>query len=424
MTGSTDLIIEKLGRRGDGIGTLPDGRPVYVARALPGERVRVRLLADRGEGLGGVLEEIIAPAPERTDPPCPHYAACGGCALQHMKRETYRGWKETLVRETLARAGLAPEVWKDTVFIPEGTRRRATLAAFLQNGRVRLGYHRARSADIIDIPHCLVLSQRLQRFTEDVRPFLPRILTDSRPADIFVQDVDGALDLVFTGPLGKRKEPDLAVREAIAEMAQSCGVARISWRAKDRGEPEILLRPAPVLKRFGALAVELPPLAFLQPSGEGEAALVSAMLSALPERGKTADLFAGCGTFAGPLLARGEVLAVEGDRASADAVQVAAKQARGLSVARRDLFREPLSAKELSGFDAVVIDPPRAGARAQAEQIADSGVPVVVSVSCNPATFARDGKILMEGGYRLAAAQIVDQFLWSGHVEIVGVFRR
>jgi 23S rRNA (uracil1939-C5)-methyltransferase len=211
------------------------------------------------------------------------------------------------------------------------------------------------------------------------------------------------------------------VHEAIAQLAQKAGVDRISWRPRERDAPEVMLEVRPIVARFGPLAVALPPLAFLQPTKAGEAALVGAVMAALPERGIFADLFAGCGTFTGPMLARGPVDAYEAGDAPVRALDKA-KATLPLKAVRRDLFRNPLTGAELKRYDAIVFDPPRAGAFAQAKHLAESKVPRLIGVSCNPATFARDARLLVDGGYALESVTVVDQFTWSHHVELVGVF--
>jgi len=419
-----EITIDSIGRRGDGIGEW-NGKPVFIPRALPGERVLARIGPERDKGHAGTLLRVVGESPERVAAPCPYYDDCGGCALQHWDMKAHHAWKETRIRDLLARAGVSVKEWKPSVFVPPRTRRRATLAAFLQNKTLRLGYHRARSHDIIDIPDCLVISPRLQKLTETMRPHLARILTDSRPADIFVQDTGLSVDVMITGLVGSRREPQMKQREAMAAMARECGIARLSWRFRDRDEPEIIAQHAPVIKRSGDLSVELPPAAFLQPSAEGEAALAAAVTEPLGRNLKIADLYAGCGTFSGPLLKHGHVHAAEGDAASVATLMKAARAANAhLSAERRNLMDNPLSEKELNKYDAVVFDPPRAGAAAQAAKLAASKVKLVIGISCNPATFARDAKILRDSGYALQSAQIIDQFTWSAHVEIAAVFSR
>lgn len=420
-----EFVIDSVGRRGDGVGYV-GGRPAFVPGALPGEVVRARLDADRGEGHPARLLEILKPSPQRVAPPCPYYEQCGGCSLQHWSDDAYKSWTRERVEALLARNDLHPATWGDAVFVPDRTRRRATLAATKDKGVFRFGYHRARSHNVTDIPDCLVLSPRLQTLMNDIRPYIAKLLYDGQAIDVFLQDTGGALDVVITGQIGARRQPQLREQEMMGEISSACGIARISWRLKERDEPEIMMAAAPVLKGAGRLSVPLPPGAFMQPSAAGEDALVAAVRAALTGRAtkKIADLFAGCGTFAGPLLEYGAVHAVEGDEAAVKALANAARMVSGLSVEKRNLFTDPLSPLELKNYDAVLFDPPRAGALAQATQLAASKVPVVIGVSCNPATFARDAALLCGGGYTLQSVQLVDQFTWSAHVELVGVFTR
>ncbi len=432
FSAAVTLSIDSLAPRGDGVGRAAEGGEecgtVYVDRAAPGDVVSAKVTSAPDGVLRGEILDILTPGPDRVAPPCPHYAVCGGCTLQHLSRAAQQAWKkETLVRTALARQGVTPARWLDPVFVPEATRRRATFAAFRQKDRVDLGYHARRSRRISDIEQCQVLDPAIMALRARMGAFLAPILKDSRPADVMVQKIGPAtFDVVITGPVGRKGIPDLAVREAAARMLEGIGLSRLSWRADARDMPEILFALSPVVARFGAVAVELPPGAFLQPSAEGEAALVSAVMESLPEtpkKGVFADLFAGCGTFAGQMAARGAVDAFESGGAAVEALARAGK-AQGVQAFRRDLFREPLSPRELGRYAALVIDPPRAGARTQMEAIAQSAVPVVTSVSCNPMTFARDAAILCEGGYVFERAQIVDQFTFSHHVEMVGVFLR
>lgn len=417
------LSVESLGPRGDGRARMVDGAVVHIDRAAPGDLVKARVALSADGVLRGEILDILEAGPDRAPPPCPRYEVCGGCTLQQIAPPAQRAWKEGLVRAALARQGVEPSVWHTPVFIPEGTRRRATFAAFQQRDRVILGYHARRSKRISDIESCMVLDPAIMDLRARMGPYLARILQDSRPADVLVQKVGSVLDVVLTGPVGRKGLPDLAVREAAAEMAQELGLARLSWREDVRDAPEPLLSLRPVSARFGALAVDLPPGAFLQPSEAGEAVLAHAVMESLPESGRFADLFAGCGTFAGRMLERGAVDAFEGDPAAVEALAAAGK-GRGAGALRRDLFRAPLSAGELGAYAALVLDPPRAGAREQAREIAKSRVPLVVYVSCNPATFARDAAALCAGGYALESVRIVDQFAFSHHVETVGVFAR
>lgn len=411
-----EIRIDDLAPLGDGIGLLGEER-VYVERTLPGDRVTARI-AKRGGVLRGDLVDLLEASPRRVPAPCPHYDICGGCSLQHATEEFYRDWKTGVVRTALARQGLSPGVWHDPVFLPAGTRRRATFAAVRKNGRVTLGYFRRRSHAVAEIAACLTADPFLMSLRDKLAGPLAAVLTGDKPADVFIQVVGRGAEVVITGAIGRKGVPDLQTYEAAAEMAHGLGINRIAWRAREYDTPEVLLEVTPLIATFGALDVPLPPLAFLQPTKAGEDALAAAVMAALPAKGKFADLFAGCGTFTGPMLARGAVDAFENLESAVRALDKA-KGAKPLTPVRRDLFRAPV--EELR-YDAVVFDPPRVGAEAQSRALAAGEVPRVVGVSCNPMTFARDARILVDGGYRLESVRVIDQFIWSHHVELVGVF--
>ncbi len=413
-----ELRIDDLAPLGDGIAPSGTGR-IYVDRALPGDRVRVRVHKAGGLTRADLLEVLDA-SPHRVAAPCRHYDICGGCSLQHAGEAFYRAWKAGVVRTALARQGLSPGTWHEPVFLPPGTRRRATFAALRKKDAVTLGYFRRRSHSVADVASCLTADPAVMDLRAKLIGPLTQILTDGKPADVFIQVVGRGAEVVITGPVGAKGVPDLRVYEAVADMAHGLGLNRIAWRAREQDSPEILLEIAPLLAVFGDLAVALPPLAFLQPSKAGEAALTAAVMAALPAHGTFADLFAGCGTFTGPMLARGAVDAYENAESAVRALDKA-KGAKPLTAIRRDLFRAPIDGKR---YDAVVFDPPRVGAEAQSRKLAGGDVPRIVGVSCNPVTFARDARILVDGGYRLDSVQVIDQFIWSHHVELVGVFSR
>jgi 23S rRNA (uracil1939-C5)-methyltransferase len=288
---------------------------------------------------------------------------------------------------------------------------------------IKAGLRARRSHEIADIGECLIIHPELLRVLEQSKTFLVRLMKDRGEVDLFLQMVDGQVEAAITGPLNAGAS-DIRLMETVSEWAHALNLCRISTRRNERDETETLLQPRPMIAHFSAMTVRLPPQAFLQPSSEGEAALSSAVLSMLEGvKGKTyADLFAGCGTFAGRMLERGSVHAYEFDR-QAVAALTDARQSR-LKIERRNLFTAPLSAKELKTFAAVVMDPPRAGAQAQATELAKSDVNTIVYVSCNPSTFAKDVKIMQAGGYKLKRLRVIDQFIWSPHTEVVGLLSR
>lgn len=402
------LVIERLGHLGDGIAQGPSG-PVFIPQTLPGEEVEGDLTGDRLANM-----RIVTPSADRKRPPCAHARTCGGCLMQHAADPFVTGWKEGIVRGALAGQGLdAP--FRPTQTSPAGSRRRATLAGRKTKGGALIGFHQRGSDVIIPVPNCQLLHPDLIA-TFPALEALTRIGgSRTTELDLTVTRSLSGPDVVVTGG----KPLDAALRLELARAAESHGLARLTW-----GEETIALRTMP-MQRMGRALVALPPGAFLQATEQGEAALLAGVRDAIGPAKRVADLFAGCGTFALPLAEGAEVLAAEGDAAMTAALEKGWRQAEGLkkvTVQTRDLFRRPMEPDELKGIDAVVIDPPRAGAEAQMDRLAAASVPVIAAVSCNPITFARDARTLVNAGYRLDWVQVVDQFRWSSHVELVARF--
>ncbi|HLZ65345.1 MAG TPA: class I SAM-dependent RNA methyltransferase [Aliidongia sp.] len=417
-----DILIQELGPKGDGIHRSPGGS-VYVDRALPGDRIQARIGRGDDGVLRGDLLKLVKPSPHRVKAPCPNYEVCGGCTLQHAKDEFYRHWKLDIVREALRGRGLKPRIWRDPVFLAAGDRRRANFSAVKKGGVVTLGHYRRRAHHVTDIASCLVADPAVMDLRERLKPLLAQILQEGKPATAFIQAINGQFDIAITGPVGKTGKPDVPTRNAITQFAREAKVNRISWRAGSDDAALVIIEISPPRVRFGDLDVTLPPLAFLQPTRAGEDALVAAVMELLPRAGKFADLFSGCGTFTGPMLQRGPVDAYESVGSAVRALDKA-KGTRPLKAIRRDLFLHPLRRDEANRYDAIVFDPPRAGAQEQVRTLASSRTPLLVGVSCNPATFARDARILVDGGYRLDSVRVVDQFTWSHHVELVAAFTK
>jgi 23S rRNA (uracil1939-C5)-methyltransferase len=416
-----ELAIERIGAKGEGVSQ--QGHGVHVPFALPGERILASVDGERGE-----MVELLAASPERNAPFCPYFTRCGGCATQHMGEALYRPWKRGLVVEALARAGLKPPVAE--LVDAHGTgRRRATFHARRENpsrseakpGQKNdwlLGFMAARSHEIIAIDHCPVLAPSLGNAPQ-VALALARRLGGDKPLDIQVTASLAGLDADIRGhgPLN-----DLGRRLAMVAEAERLDLARLSLHG------EVLVeRRAPII-RMGRADMSPPPGGFLQATDAGEEALSALVLAAMPAKAKrVADLFAGCGPFALRLAERANVAAFDSDRPAIAALQRALRFTQGLkqvSAEARDLFRRPLLRQELDGFDMAVLDPPRAGAEAQARELAGSSMPLVAYASCNAASFARDAAILVAGGYALESVTPVDQFRYSAHVELVGTFRR
>jgi 23S rRNA (uracil1939-C5)-methyltransferase len=420
------LTITALGAQGDGAAETPDGVR-YVAFALPGECV-----APEGEGLPRLLS---APSPDRAEPVCRHFGRCGGCATQHMSDRLYADWKRDAVVGALRSHGLTPPV-APLQRVPVGSRRRAVLTARRIGGRIALGYHRRRSNGLVDMEECPVLRGEIVASLPALREIAA--LLPAPEARLTVLQTSAGLDLAVEpgGQAGAARSgakaggaaiPPLG-RDAVAALARIAaqhGVARVAVGG------EILVELARPRLAMGAADVAVPPGTFVQAVQQSEEIMRELVLAALdgaatrPRR--AVDLFCGVGPFTLALARRTQVLALDSDAAAVAALMAAGRHAQGLKPVEakvRDLFREPLTARELQPFDAAIFDPPRAGAQAQARELARSAVETVVAVSCDPGTLARDARILTDGGYTITDVTPIDQFVYAAHVEIVAVLRK
>jgi len=419
---SVTVDIAALGAAGDGIAAWAE-KPLYIPFTLPGERVRARIQGRRGDGWAGMAESWIVHAPGRATPACVHFGLCGGCALQHVPPAAYQDWKQTLVLNALRQHGVVPPGTHRFATVAPASRRRATFSAHRQaDGGVALGFHRSQSHKVIDITMCAVLDPVLLALVVALRGWLSGAMAKNEKLDITATLSETGIDLVFIAP----RRGAWADTARIAALAGQQSLARVTWIGP-QASPETLFQAVVPQVRFGGVAVDLSPGAFLQPTRAGEAVLRDWVLEAAGSAKNVADLFAGCGTFTFPLARTAKVLAVENNAAAVAALVRAANHA-GLSgrviAQTRNLDHAPLMPQELKRYDAVVFDPPRAGAAAQAHLFAQSGLRRIVAVSCNPASFARDARTLVDGGFVLESLAILDQFLWSTHVELVALFRR
>lgn len=348
---------------------------------------------------------------------CHHFGACGGCTLQNLSAEAYRARKRETVVTALARAGMAEVAVEEPLLVPERTRRRAVFKFGKEKGQTVVGFHAARSHAIVDMRECLVLTPALLALTEDLRHGLEPILADGEKAEVHVTETDAGLDLAFRW--ARKLKPDLTA--AMARGFSGSDIARIIFNG------EMALEQRTPRISFDGIAVAPPPHAFLQATKAGEARLQSRVLATVEGAKNIADLFAGLGTFTLPLARRAKVHAVEQEPQVLAALTEAAHKAPGLkpvTTEKRDLFKLPLTPLELNRFDAVVLDPPRAGAQAQAKSLAASKVKRIAYVSCDATSFARDAAILVKAGFRAGPVTPVDQFLYSDHIELVGSFAR
>ncbi|MFA7440308.1 MAG: class I SAM-dependent RNA methyltransferase [Sphingomonadaceae bacterium] len=393
--------ILRLAARGDGV--TADGR--FVPGAVPGDTVSA--------------EGVIVPGPGHVQPACRHFGVCGGCQLQHVAEPLLADFARDRILEPLARAGITPKRIMPVHVSPPGSRRRAAMRATKRNGRIMLGFNAAGTHDLVDIEECPVLRPRLFALVEPLRALLSRHIGERSAIAVTMTDTDQGVDL----SLSNLQARQLPVIEGLTEFAANYGLARLSLAGPDG--PETIVATSPPTIRMGGVAVQVPPGAFLQATADGEAALVGAVQDIVGASRHIADLFAGAGTFALPLAASARILAADAAGPALKALEQAARASgRPVQIDHRDLFRRPYVVDELDRFDAVVIDPPRAGAIAQSAELAQSRVPAIAAVSCNPATFARDAERFVAGGYTLDRLWPVAQFRWSTHVELAAEFRR
>lgn len=410
----------RLGPKGDA--PFPSARgTIYIERAAPLDLVKIKAFKDPKGIQRAEIVKIIEPSPYRQAATCPHYDQCGNCTLLHLKTEYYRKWKTEVVKEAFLKIGVSPEQWLKPIFSQGHNRRRATFTLLKKRGKTTMGYYKRRSQELSEINSCEIAHPKILELKAFLKPYLHFLVTEGEPLDLLIQLVGDRIDLVLKGPVGKIGKPDKAFKQLVRDIFEVSMVARVSWKDKSSVVP--LFESSPMELSFGDLKVKLPPGAFLQPTQEGEKTLVEAVINSIPHSGRYADLFAGCGTFSGPMLKYGSVEAFESDLLAVKSLAQASKN-KELGVYRRDLFKNPLLHRDISKFDAVIFDPPRAGCIEQSHEMALSKCPTLIGVSCNPATFARDAKTIVRGGYRLKSLQVVDQFLGSHHVEVVGVFKK
>jgi 23S rRNA (uracil1939-C5)-methyltransferase len=420
-----EVEISGLGARGDGIAETPSGR-LYVPLAAPGDRLLVRLESVLGDGQRAQIVRRLADGAGRGSPPCPHFGQCGGCAVQHLAPQTYADWKHGLLQGALARRGLDPALAAPLQSVPAASRRRVRFQARRLRHGVALGYFAAASHRVVNIDQCPVALPAIVGLLAPLRRLLAELLPPGGRAGTAVTLADGGLDVL----LELAAPPDRAGLERLAAFAESADLARLCWRPRGGGvdsvEPVAMRRP--VRADFSGVAVDLPPDGFMQATEAGERLLCTSVVDGLADAGAVADLYAGCGAFSFALAGAGKrVRAVEAAAGHVAALDAAAHRAgvdQKVAVERRDLVRRPLGREELTWCDGVVLDPPRPGAAAQIRSLATSPVPAIAYVSCNPASFARDAATLVAGGYRLKHVTPIDQFTWSPHLELVGIFEK
>jgi 23S rRNA (uracil1939-C5)-methyltransferase len=408
------VTLSALAHKGDAVAQI-DGEAVYVDGGAPGDVVSINI-----EGKRPRIVALHEPSPHRVEPPCPQAGQCGGCTLQHLSDGFVAEWKREQVVSALAHRGIEADVM-DTVTVPPRSRRRATFAARRSNAGVVIGFHEKASSHIVDVSPCLLVEPAIIEGLPALAQLLEPGLTRRGEARVSVTLSANGLDVAVEMP---GKSLDRALLSHLSQAGQGAGLARLTWN----NEPVAEWRP-PVIE-FDGLACVPPAGGFLQAVEQAESTLRARIVESATTRKRVkrvADLFSGCGAFSLPLARHAKVDAFDSDAAAINALDKATRNLQGLKpvhAEKRDLFRRPVFAPDLKDYDLAVIDPPRAGGLAQCEQLAKSKVPVVAAVSCNPATFARDARVLIDGGYRLGPVTPVDQFRWSPHVELVAVFER
>jgi 23S rRNA (uracil1939-C5)-methyltransferase len=404
------FTITRLGSQGDGVAETETGE-LFIPFTLPGETVTAARERDRA-----TLMSVLEASPLRIDPACRHFTECGGCAIQHLEAEAYHRWKRDKVAHALNSRGISCDIGALVPCAPQ-TRRRVVFTARRSEAGMLLGFVRALSSEIISIEECPISLPEIVAKLDRLKALAELVCATTKSFRMTVTVTGFGLDVAVhdSGKLGENQ------RRVASNFVLAQGLARLSI------DGEIIIEPKKPVVMFGGVAVAVPPGAFLQATEAAEQVMADIVGRHLARAKKVADLFAGCGSFALRLAAKSEVHAVEGDAAALSALDRAFRFASGLkrvASERRDLFRRPLTFKELNAFDGLVFDPPRAGAEDQSKQIARSDVPLVAAVSCNPVTLARDLRILIDGGYALKSVTPIDQFLWSPHVEAVALLEK
>jgi 23S rRNA (uracil1939-C5)-methyltransferase len=407
MAEAADLVIARLGAQGDGVAERA-GHALYVPFALPGERWR------ESEGMFTRLSD----APGRQEAICQHFTRCGGCVAQHMSDDLYASWKQGIVADAFHHRGIEAEI-APLVRVKANSRRRAYFGVERKGSSVIIGFREEGQHRLVDLAECPVLDPLIVRALGALKEMARIAMREREGGRLLVTRLDHGLDVAFENG---RKDLVAADRGELAKLAGSARFIRLTV-----GGEAIMESGRPVLT-IGDVEIEPAQGVFLQAVPEAEALLIDLVTRALPKRAKSvADLFCGIGTLTFPLARVASVTAFDSDKRAMAAMGGAIRRTQGLKpidARQRDLFRDPLSVRELNGFDAVVFDPPRAGAAEQAERLAQSKVPVIIAVSCNPATLARDARALIDGGYNMGVVTPIDQFIYSPHVEAVAVFKR
>lgn len=406
--------ITDLAGLGDGVGYV-DGQKIFVPYTLPGDTIKARITKTGKEYSQAELITLLSPAPTRQTPPCKHFYTCGGCSLQHMAQENYIAFKHDILVQAVARAGLDTNAIAPLIYIGPTSRRRAVFK--VEKGRI--GYYQAKSHILVAIEECPILETPL----ETLIPHLNRLVKNiSRPHaidEITLSLSDTGIEVI----INSKDMATLADLETLAEFAKVQDLAGVSWQSGREVTPVAECRTSEMV--VGAVRIAIPSGSFQQATKAGQAAITREIIAATEKAGSVLDLYAGCGGYSFAMADYTKVHAVEGDEVMTATITQTAKKyglTAKLGAETRDLVKRPFLPNELKKYDAVVINPPRNGAKAQVEQLAKSNVGIIAMVSCNPVTFSTDARILASGGYHLKRAVPIDQFIWNQHLELVAIF--
>lgn len=420
---AVELKIESFGGLGDGIGSY-EGKPVFIPKSVIGDRLKVKIIAQTADAWRGEIIEILEAGEGRVEAPCPHFSSCGGCSLQQLEKLQYRSFKEKIVANILGKLNL-PDFVAEMVFLAPDSRRRAEFRLHKDDGRWSLAYLGNRSHNKVAISSCIILDKDLQKRLPLLQEAVNKISFAENIELVKLTYVSGGLEVVFILS-GKIKDKKLVtlINHEMSLVAVSVGAAR-ALVLDDSGRIIAKIEEQPLKMKIGGIDMDLPPASFLQATGEGQRLLTEFVINSLLGSGNICDLFCGIGSYSLPLAEKAHVYAADEDKSMIENLKKTAKIYNMPIIAeRRNLFVKPLTAAELKKYDSLAVNPPRAGAKAQCEQIAKSQLNNVVMVSCNPASFVRDALILRNSGFKLQKMLAIDQFVWSPHLEIAAYFVR
>ncbi|MBL0941460.1 MAG: 23S rRNA (uracil(1939)-C(5))-methyltransferase RlmD [Alphaproteobacteria bacterium] len=415
------LTIIGLSPKGSGFAMLED-KKTFVPYTVPGDQIRAKISPQQDKTFQGEMIELLKASPQRTLPICPHFTKCGSCLLQHLRPDVYQHHKIQKVKTALYNQGFEDPHLKELIVLPSRTRRRANFKIVKTQQGVSLGYYQRNSHYIVDIQQCAVVIPEIENIIPALRSFLNEILDVKQKAEIYITSTGSGLDILFK--VEQNFELSMNLREKFVDFARLYKLSRLSVGCGNFEEPIITFNTPTV--EFSGIQVEIDARGFLQASQLADKVLSEVVSSYLPQDfTRAADLFCGRGTFTFLLAKYAKVYAAEMDTSALTALKKAAiLHQKSIQTEHRNLFSSPLLPIELNKYQVILINPPRIGAAKQAKQIALSQVPCIIMISCNPTTFARDARILKEGGYQLDSLTPVDQFLWSEHIELVGCFKK